>query len=390
MEQADDGGGGRPPTTETSSVEEKSERRSRKRHRRPPRWTVPVIIVATLVAGEVGARTVGPNIPRRSGTEERAFIKADQMFGRRNTTSIAILGSSETAGGLIPSVMTASSPQLGPTYNAALAGTFLPTYRDWSERVVIPALHPKVMVIGMLPMTVGRFDNIDTDAYEKPRQAYLSAIDQITGGRLGTLGWRIRQRSALIRYRPYLRQPTLLWRGLRTTLAGGRAAPSSDDAGIDWKKETDPVRVAENTGRDGDVFDYHQPSEPTSTDPLAAALYDVFEKGTLDLSGLADFVGELRAQDITPVLLLLPIDRAPILAAGGQLSVLDGWSRAMQRWADRNHVAMRDEFTTEWPSGLFHDRNHLDLAGARRLSAKVGTWLGQLCDTGDLPGGCVG
>lgn len=379
-------GAASPPTT---TADRRRTRRTRRR-RRLPVWAVPVVVVATLIAGEVGARIIGPNIARSSGTEERAFIKADQMFQRDKPANIAILGSSETAGGLIPSAMTSASPQLGPTYNAALAGTFLPTYEAWSEQVVIPALDPKVVVIGMLPMTVARIDAIGLDDYEKPRKAYQSAIDQITGGRLGTLGWRLRQQSALIRYRPYLRQPTLLWNGLRATLDGGRSAPSQTDTNLDWTQETDPARVAENTGPDGHVYDYHQQSTPTSTDPLAAAIYDVIAQGSLDLSGLADFVADLRARDITPVILLLPIDRAPIEAAGGRLSVIDGWSRSLQRWADENRVPMRDEFTTEWPSDLFHDRNHLDLAGARRLSARVGAWLGDLCDAGDLPGGCPG
>ena len=361
----------------------------RKRRRRLPFWVVPAVIIAVLAASEVGARVVGPNIPRTSGSEERAFIKADQMYDRAGPTDVAILGSSETAGGLIPARIQEEAPGLDGFYNAALAGTFLPTYRDWADDVVIPALDPEVVVIGMLPMTVSDIDAMDSDDYTKPREAYLSAIDQITGGRFGSAGWELRQRSALIRYRPYLRQPPLLWEGIVNTLQGGIDATAPEGGGgMDWKKETDPAVVLANTGDDGEVADYREPSIPTEADPIGAALYTRFSQARLDLDGIEAFSADLRDQGITPVVVLLPVDRGPLEAGGADLATLDSWSEAVAEWGAANDVPVLTEFTEDWDPTLFHDRNHLDAQGAEALSTQVGAWLQDLCTAGDLHEGC--
>lgn len=361
----------------------------RRRRRRLPIWATPVIIVAVVVAAEVAAGVVGPNIPRSSGSEERAFIKADQLYSRGGSTDVVILGSSETAGGLVPSEMAKAAPGIDGIYNAALAGTFVPTYRDWADQVVIPAVHPKVVVIGMLPMAVADIGAKRSASYTKPRQAYLSAFEQITGGKLGSAGWKLRQHSALIRYRPYLRQPQLLAKGVKATFAGSDDPAPPQGTELDWKKETDPERVKANTGPNGEVYDYRSQSLPTDADPIGAAIYQQFAKGHLDLRDLEQFVADLRDRDIEPVIVMLPVDRGPLTRGGANLHRLDEWTRATRKWADANHVPMRDEFTKDWSSDLFHDRNHLDEAGATKLSEIVGRWLQELCTNGDLHAGCA-
>lgn len=371
-----------PPAPTTSP-------RRRRRRRRLPIWATPVIIVVVLVAAEVAAGVVGPNVPRTSGSEERAFIKADQLYRRSGSTDVVILGSSETAGGLVPSEMAKAAPDIDGIYNAALAGTFLPTYRDWADQVVIPAVDPKVVVIGMLPMAVGDIGAKRSASYTKPRAAYLSAFDQITGGKLGSAGWKLRQRSALIRYRPYLRQPNLLAKGVKATVTGDDSPSAQQGTELDWKKETDPDRVKANTGPDGEVYDYRSQSLPTEADPIGAAIYQQFAQGSLDLTDLEAFVADLEARDIQPVIVMLPVDRGPLTRGGADLDRLDEWTRATRKWADANDVPMRDEFTKDWASDLFHDRNHLDEAGATKLSEIVGRWLQELCTNGDLHADCA-
>ena len=348
------------------------------------------MVLAVLAAGEVGARIVGPEIPRTAGTEERAFVKADQMY-ERGSADVAVLGSLETAGGLVPSIIEERAPEIGSVYNAALAGTFLPTYQEWAERVVIPALDPDVVVIGMLPMTVADIEAVDSASYTEPRDAYSDAMDQITGGSFGDLGWALRQRSALIRYRPELRQPDQLARGVRAVLRGGddTAAPGPG-TGMDWTTETDPATVLANTGPDGEVFDYHASSLPIDADPLGSAIYRTFEEGSLDLQGIEELTAALRGDGVEPVIVVLPVDRGPLEAGGADLSVLDAWTASLQDWAADHDVALLDEFTAPWPSDLFHDRNHLDVDGAAELSRVVGDWLAELCGEDRLPGACDG
>lgn len=376
--------------------------------RRRRRWLVPVCVIAALVLGELFAAWVGPHIPRKSGAEERAFIKADQMY-RLGRTDVLILGSSETAGGLLPETIDSKAPQLTGVYNGALAGTELPLYQEWAERVAMPALHPKVVVIGLVPMSVYRYGgnlstadlrqvlhdqgidlkHLPTNPNAEADASYQSAFDQIDPGGLGSIGWKLRRYSALIRYRPYLRQPSLLIGGLRGALGLGEQRDDTPHPnGIDWKTETDPRVVAKNTAPTGEVYDYQTRSTAVTTDPLGAAIYRVIARGRPDFTKLDALVKSIRSRGATPVVALAPIDRTVLKASGLDFGRFDALVAQIQQWGSRHRVPVNDAFTSDWSADDFHDRTHVDLAGARRWSDQVGTWLSGLCRDGTLTGAC--
>lgn len=364
----------------------------RRLNRRIPGWSVPVVIVGVLLAAELGARVVGPDIPRTAGTEERLFVKSDQIYRRGSgSTDVVIFGSSETAGGLIPRVMAKEVPQLPGIYNAALAGSEVSLMHEWADRIVVPQLDPEVAVIGLLPMQVM---SIDLDAGKQaqgPEQAlaaYRVAIEQVDPGGLGNLGWQLRQRSDLIRYRPYLRSPELAVDGARTALDGGIEVTPEDlagDATMDWTKETDPGRVARTTDPDGSVHDYWTQSLPVDADAIGAQLYEKFGQGTVDFDALDAFVTDLEAAGVTPVIAIAPVDRGPLEKGGADLGPLDDVARQIVAWGEERGIAVNDQFTEDWASDLFHDRNHLDRDGSQRWSTLIGTWLDDLCGSGDIP-----
>ena len=350
------------------------------------------MIVAVVLVGEATARVVGPDIPRRSGSEERLLIKSDQIYQRGpHATDVIILGSSETAGGLVPSIVAQAAPQLGGIYNAGLSGSELLLMRQWAGRIVVPNLHPKVAVIGVLPMSVQRIKVKGGEGQKQAVRAYSTAIELVDPGGVGSLGWRLRQHSALIRYRPYLRSPSLALRGAGVALQGGRTVTAADlaaDANMDWTTETDPRRVKRNTGPDGAIYDYRRPSIDTPRDDVGAAIYTVFAKSRTDFSELDALVTSLRARGVRPVIAVAPVDRGPLIAGGADLAPLDRVAGQIEEWGRRHQVAVNDQFTERWASPLFHDRNHLDQAGARRWSTLIGDWLTELCGTGQLGDAC--
>jgi hypothetical protein len=360
-----------------------------------PAWSVPLIVVAVLLVGELAARFVGPSIPRTAGTEERMFVKSDQIYERgSHATDVAIFGSSETAGGLIPSAMAPGARGLDGIYNAGLSGSELTLIREWADRIVVPNLKPKVAVIGMLPMTVGEANQTGVkgaESQEAALGAYRTAIEQVDPGGVGSLGWRLRQHSGLIRYRPYLRTPRLAVKGAWVALHGGHHVTQAEldaDATMDWTKETDPRRVKRNTAADGEVFDYRRQSVDTPSDPIGARLYELFAKAPTTFTQLDRLVRDLKANGVQPVLAIAPVDRTPLTAAGADLSPLDQVAGQIVRWGREHGVPVDDQFTEHWDSALFHDRNHLDLAGSRRWSRQVGRFLGDLCEQHRLADAC--
>lgn len=349
---------------------------------------MPVALVAMLVLAEVGAGIVGPNIERTSGSEERAFIKADQI-ATRGTTDVVIFGSSETAGGLIPSIIDEATPGLDGAYNAALAGARLDLTRDWADRIVLPGLGPKVVVIGMQPTAVVDFDAADFDPAADTAPAYRAAFDQIDPGGLGSLGYRLRQRSDLIRYRPYLRSPTALWSGVRATFAGDEPEPA-DDGRMDWETETDPERVLRLTAADGEVLEYRQPGTTDGSNEMAVAAFTAAGSLPYDFEQLEAVLDVVRSHGAVPVVALAPVDREVLDAAGADLRGLDVLVTELETWTSERDVPLLDRFSERWPAAWFHDRQHVAEPGAERWSRDVGEWLADLCERGELGGACSG
>lgn len=363
---------------------------------RDRRWyrhlLVPVCVLAVLAVGEGFAAWVGPHLPRRVGSEERAFIKGDQMDRRgRNSTAVVLLGSSETAGGLVPGVMAKQARGLSGFYNAALAGSPLTLTDEWARRVVLPALHPEVVVIGMLPVAVLQIPDLKESPKGSTTRAYRSAFDQLDPGGLGSLGREGRRRSDLVRWRPYLRQPTTLARGVQAAFTGDvKAAGRTADAGegIDWKNETDPAKVAASTAPTGEVRDYRQPSLDTTTDALGGTIYRVIATGRTDFDALAGLVAHVRRQGAVPVIALAPADRQVLAASNVDYARFDRLTSDIVAWGRRHRVPVHDGFRERWDRHLFHDRNHLDARGAQRWSVEVGRFLDDLCADHRLAGAC--
>lgn len=354
-----------------------------------PGWSVPIVIVAVLLVAELAAGIVGPDIGRTAGTEERLFVKSDQIYARgADSTDVAIFGSSETAGGLMPGVMAEQVPELPGIYNAALSGSEVSLMHEWADRIVVPRLNPEVAVIGLLPMSVLQIDLEGGEGPQQALEAYRVAIEQVDPGGVGNLGWLLRQRSDLIRYRPYLRSPKLAADGTWSALHGGDEVTPEElagDATMDWTKETDPRRVARTTDPDGAVQDYRVPSIPTEADGIGAKIYTKFGEGTVDFTELDAFVDDLESAGVTPVIAIAPIDRGPLTKGGADLAPLDEVAAQIEAWGAARGIAVNDQFTEDWDPELFHDRNHLDLAGAKQWSTVVGSWLNDLCAAGDIP-----
>jgi hypothetical protein len=350
-------------------------------------WGVVLVVVATLVTANAAAAVIGPNIPRTAGSEERMFVKADQIYGRSGPADVVFLGSSETAGGIIPSKVLDETPELEGGYNAALAGTYLELTRDWADRVVLPQLDPKIVVISVLGLPGSETDTEVVKVNVGAQKAYRSALDQIDPGGLGSLSWELRQRSALIRYRPLLRNPNLLWQGITNTL-GSDDGPADPIRPMDFATETDPARVRALTESNGEVLDYRDPGQPGSEDVVAKVTLEALGQAKPDFAPLERLVETIRAHGAVPVLTLAPINREAFAAEDANLGNFDDRTTDVEAWAKAKGIPVHSVAQETWPSDWFHDRFHVAEKGADAWSQDLGSWLHDECAAGELRPAC--
>ncbi len=353
---------------------------------------IPVAVLGCLLTAELGARWLGPNLPRHAGSEERAYLKATQMDGRgTGATDLVIVGSSDGAGGLIPDTITQEVPELPNGYNAALAGSRLAVTEAWTDQMVLPLLRPKVVVIAMSPFQILPVSDPAEDPNREAEAAYLDAFRVISSGGVGSIRWNAMRSSALLRYRPWLRDPVLVVRGLAVATGMvdrpvGRL--DGEGLGMDFKTEDDPRVIEANTAPTGEVLDYRSKTLPVDQDVLSAEILANTAVGEPDYDDLTDLVETIRRAGGVPVLTLSPVDRSVLADSGLDLGPYDRLVDDIESWGADHGVPVHDVFTVTWPKDDFHDRTHVATSGAERWSRELGSWLSELCQDGKLESAC--
>jgi hypothetical protein len=133
-------------------------------------------VALVLLASEVAARALDSRLPRAlTWQSAEADDKVDRMdaLERAGGASVVFVGSSLVNAGIDPGQF---GDQLGgvTAYNAALSAAIPVLFQPWMADVVVPRLHPKVVVIG-----VTSFDFTDHPS----ASAFYKAFADSVGGR---------------------------------------------------------------------------------------------------------------------------------------------------------------------------------------------------------------
>ena len=209
------------------------------------------VMLALLLVLELGARAIEGRLatPLVWHTYE-AQRKVEQMDARATTgVDVVFLGSSMSNTAMIPSLFESTVGGGITAYNAALNSGTPRLSEAWGLRVMLPRLHPKLVVIG-----VSSADMTDNGA---GRTVFFDAMRDSPGGR-ESLGREsivdrtdrvLRDHLALWAHRAELRNPTALWDAIRGTKPpGDLGADSLDEQGRmtyfdDWQFDQRPPRA---------------------------------------------------------------------------------------------------------------------------------------------------
>lgn len=190
---------------------------SARRERRSGALRVGVLIVVLLVAAEVAVRAVEDKLqPPLQWHEYEAQVKAEQIedLSRRGGVPIVAIGTSAMHFAFDPVRFRSEVSGSPIAYNAALPGGIPRIMEIWSERFVLPKLHPKLVVLGINSTDV---NDAGTQGFFYDVFADSPAVKRLTGRSsvLQTIDYHLSTWSALWRFRTAIRQPVTFLRELR-------------------------------------------------------------------------------------------------------------------------------------------------------------------------------
>jgi hypothetical protein len=331
-----------------------------------------VLIVAALVAvllfAELSSRALAPHLadPLRWHSPE-AQRKVAQMNARARAggVDLAFVGSSIVRNAVDPDLVVHAFGNHLRGYNAGLTAGTPDLMEPWTLDVVLPRLHPRVLVIG-----VNSFDFSDSAAADAFYQAFVSSPDARRAMGRDDLGDRINRwltdRSSLWDYRDSLRKPTDVIDAIR----GDDPPPDPDAAGTD-------VNGRETYLQDG-LFDQRVQGVGLPVNDWAL--------GTKRPAALERLINATKTRGIAVALVDMPVTAEYVSKHPHGEADYDTFRRALRDLAVRTSTPLV-ELDSVRDHTYFRDEVHLNLGGAEFFSRTLGAALASNPSLPALAGG---
>jgi len=284
--------------------------------------------------------------------ETQNKIIAIERLAASGGASVVSVGSSMVNAGVDPVLLTRLDGDHRPAFNAALNGSDIRLTELWTLRVVVPLLHPRVVVVGL------NLAELNANAIST-RKFYNGFIHSVGWRRMsgtGSLWQKIEDRadsiSALVHNRALLRQPSEIFRPPHQIEAN-----AVNRFGV--------LRALR-------IFDHAVYAVTAKFRHLDT--YEVLNDYTLGqdrLDALARLINGLHAQGIGVVLVRMPItsDEIAMLPHGRQ--DFDAFDRTWRAFVAAHPVTYLDTMPRFTDTAYFRDPHHVNGTGKHRLTEMI-------------------
>lgn len=318
------------------------------------RWlAVLAVVAAVLVVADLAAELAQSHLPTPQTWPtpelQKKFARISAIRGVHHP-GVVLLGDSLMDAGIDPTGLRVP----GGAFNAALAGETLGVIAPWATEVVVPRLHPRVVVLGFSANVLsgpiaGRSPLVS--AYTKSRTVRYA---QGSGDLLDNLDGWLQQHVALYRERSVLRQPFS---------ASGNSSVY------------DPPLSTEGWN-EGFAEGHLQTGPAATTEAVAAIRHDLlndYHVGPAQVAALGRLIDQLRNAGAEVVLVAMPVSADFVDAIpGGPSSYESAIGRLLA--TGRAHGALTSS-AGEWPAADFADAAHLNQTGTARMTAWMSSEL---------------
>ena len=322
------------------------------------RLTVLVLVaLAVLLAAELATRAIEAHLEAPlewQSYETQTKVSQMDALGKHGGADIVFLGSSLMDTGLEPTIF---DGQLGGHvvgYNAALSSSIPRMTEPWAQYVVVPKLHPKVIVLGL--------DSYDFTDEGPGRTAFLDAFLASPGARHAMGRSDVLQRfdrwldghSALWDHRFQLRDPETL----ADAVLGRRPVEDPEAAAVepDGRQSFDQDLPFANRVVGGDL-------------PVGD-----WSLGTLDPAAVDRLIRFARSRGIKVVLVDMPVTNDYVARHPHGEADYETFIAAVQALATRDGATVVDLDGLRDHS-LFADEVHLNKHGAQVFSTQLAAAL---------------
>jgi hypothetical protein len=316
-----------------------------------------VFVVIFLALAELGTRAIASHLPaplQWDTYETQAKVAQIDALAKQGGAQVVYLGSSTIDVGVDPTMVDAQLGGHVRSYNAGLESAIPRLTAKWAEYVVIPKLHPKVIVIGLSSYDLGAEDPGRTGFYD----AYVGSAgaQQVMGTAdpIQEVDYWLGQHSSLWFHKYQLRDPETVWRAIE-----GKA-PAVDPS------------AAALTAQGRQTADQHLPYQDLTTVDLKG-----WRLGTKDTSALRGLISFAHHRGIKVVLVDMPV--APQFVAAmphgaASYETFNNELAAIGRQTSST-VLFYQRVTSD---SLFFNNIHLNHTGAELFSARLGAALARI------------
>lgn len=321
----------------------------------------PLLIALVLIAAsEAGVRVASPRLPDPLVWNSREVQeKAEQLqYLATQSRPIVFVGSSAMNAAADPAL---TRRLVGPglvAYNASLNGADLRSVEFWLEHVVVPRVHPAVVVIGTTSLELN--DNGITQRDFLRRLRTSDAARRLTGsaGFLGRAEDWLEERSFLVRYRGELRRPTSLL-GLGTRETGNQVGPGGTLTTL-AEFQSRPYAISPEFRRRAERESYHR-----------------FAVGGVQIAALGRTVDALRRAGIRVVIVQLPVTEDIVSLHPDGIRDVGRYERVLDRFMRSRKATLADATSRIRDRRFFVDPLHLNAAGRRRFTEFIAPTVGR-------------
>ncbi|MFN8038162.1 MAG: D-alanyl-lipoteichoic acid biosynthesis protein DltD [Acidimicrobiales bacterium] len=350
---------------------EPTRRRRRLRRPRHPILAGLAVLVAMLVVAELAVRAVADQLPVvRAGDAAEMILKARQVeaLGAEGPQpQVVFFGTSMMDSAITPSTFVKYSGHYDRAYNAAVVGAPTATQVRWADEIVLDALHPDLVVLGIHPIDLMLTDVFELNIQSNQSDVIFSRVVRETQpGVLGDLNRSLNDNLAIVKHRGSLRQPQTMAEAAWNTVTGTppkKYIPLRDEEY--WEQHLGPD--GENTMHHGEEYRFTSVINQLRKNLTPDAFY---------ASDAQRLVEVAKASGAEVVIVVPPVPLATWKQNGVDLAALRRGQQIIADIGATNGVRVVDFTDRVYDESLFADIVHMNDRGADRFSRELAAELG--------------